>query len=438
MTDRNPVPPETFANALESLDTDALAALVAEAYAATADAVTVTGPQVTATDGDRRTELLAVATADEAATADAVDAVVVADGAPRDGRVPDGVRVVTPTDLRRRLLYAVPPAAANAAARRALGVPMRSETYGRAPASSVEGGRSDDDRDSRAERSDDDRDAHAEDAGVTGADDTAADDTTRTTAADPPRAAGAHVDGGGDRQRSTDARTGDRDRSWTAAAAVVALLLAAGIGAVVAGGIAPSEVGPLGAESDDPAAPSPSGADGGDAASDGDDPTSSDADSTVGPAGGGPSNGSSEAARNTAVAPTCERSALGVVQLQMNAFRYSDDATDDGIRAARAFASPTNKRAVGSVDQFVSLFETPTYAPMLTYDTAEYSVPDVDGDTASVTVVTRENGSVTGRYEFRLERVQSGSAGIDAPSADADECWMTSAVGASAARSGGG
>ena len=112
MTDRNPVPPETFANALESLDTDALAALVAEAYAATADAVTVTGPQVTATDGDRRTELLAVATADEAATADAVDAVVVADGAPRDGRVPDGVRVVTPTDLRRRLLYAVPPRAA--------------------------------------------------------------------------------------------------------------------------------------------------------------------------------------------------------------------------------------------------------------------------------------------------------------------------------------
>ncbi len=423
MTDRNPVPPETFANALESLDTDALAALVAEAYAATADAVTVTGPQVTATDGDRRTELLAVATADEAATADAVDAVVVADGAPRDGRVPDGVRVVTPTDLRRRLLYAVPPAAADAAARRALGVPMRSETYGRAPASSsVEGGRSDDDRDSRAE-----------DAGVT-----AADDTTRTTAADPPRAAGAHVDGGGDRQRSTDARTGDRDRSWTAAAAVAALLLAAGIGAVVAGGIAPSEVGPLGAESDDPAAPSPSGADGGDAASDGDDPASSDADSTGGSAGGGPPNGSSEAARNTAVAPTCERSALGVVQLQLNAFRYSDDATDDGIRAARAFASPTNKRAVGSVDQFVSLFETPTYAPMLTYDTAEYSVPDVDGDTASVTVVTRENGSVTGRYEFRLERVQSGSAGIDAPSADADECWMTSAVGASAARSGGG
>jgi len=90
-----PRSPDSFASALESLDTDAFAALVAEAYAAIANAVAVTGSRTTVTGGDRRTELLAVVTGDEAAPADAVNAVVVADDAPCDGRT-DG-RVVTPT-----------------------------------------------------------------------------------------------------------------------------------------------------------------------------------------------------------------------------------------------------------------------------------------------------------------------------------------------------
>lgn len=428
MTDRTPIPPDTFASALESLDTDAFAALVAEAYAATADAVAVTGPRITVTDGDRRTELLAVATGDEATPADAVDAVVVAADALCDGRT--DCRVVTPTDLRRRLLYAVPPAAADAAARRALDVPMRSETDGRTAASPAveDAGSSDQSRDSPTEGTD-----------VTAAVDAeAGPDANRTVEADGEARADTRADDAVDRRAQTDARTGGRGRSWTVAAAVVALLLAAGVGAaVVDGGLGLAGIESTGAAADGPAVPSPSGADGGDesVASDGGGSTSSDTVATGEPADG---DGPGESARNTAVTPTCERSALGVVQLQMNAFRYSDTATDDGIRAARAFASPTNKRAVGSVDQFVALFETPTYAPMLTYDTAEYSVPEVTGDTASVTVVTRENGSVTGQYEFRLERVPSGTAGIDSASGSGDECWMTSAVGASAARSGGG
>ena len=114
----------------------------------------------------------------------------------------------------------------------------------------------------------------------------------------------------------------------------------------------------------------------------------------------------------------------------MNAFRYNDNATNDGIRAARAFASPTNREAVGSVEQFISLFETPSYAPMLTYDTAQYSVPRVDDETAEIEVVTRENGSVTGRYEFRLVRVPGGSAGTSADLGDVDDCWMTRSVAA--------
>ncbi len=139
-----------------------------------------------------------------------------------------------------------------------------------------------------------------------------------------------------------------------------------------------------------------------------------------------------EVARNTGLRPTCERSALQVVQIQMNAFRYNDNETNDGIRTARRFASPQNRRAVGSIENFVGLFDTPRYAPMLSYDTAEYSVPSVEDDVATVRVVTRENGSVTGRYEFRLRKVLGGSGSTEDGVDDAvDGCWMTSAVSAS-------
>jgi hypothetical protein len=83
------------------------------------------------------------------------------------------------------------------------------------------------------------------------------------------------------------------------------------------------------------------------------------------------------------------------------------------------------------VEQFISLFETPSYAPMLTYDTAQYSVPRVDNETAEIEVVTRENGSVTGRYEFRLVRVGGGTGESDSSLGDVDDCWMTDAVAAS-------
>ena len=50
---------------------------------------------------------------------------------------------------------------------------------------------------------------------------------------------------------------------------------------------------------------------------------------------------------------------------------------------------------------------------------------------ASVEVVTRENGGVTGRYEFRLVRVGGGSGDTDSSLGNVDDCWMTDAVAAS-------
>lgn len=424
MTAGSPIPVETFANALESLDTEAFAAFVGEAYAATADTVAVREPWITVMDGDRQTELFAVSAASESVGDVEADAIVVArDSLLGDRVTADDTAVVTPAELRQRLLYAISPAEANAIAERTLGAPMRSATYPET---------------SRANAAEDAASEDTASEDVSGEADSVAAGATSVGDARP----------GSPASRDTDAPD-ERNRSWALVTAVVAVtLLAAAVGAVTVGdGLTPGGTdGLIDAEDAEPVDSPPAESDTSPAESDTSDTTDQtdesgsddsttvtdgSADATVSADGGDPTNGTAdEAARNTAVAPTCERSALSVVQVQMNAFRYNDDATNDGIRAARGFASPTNRRAVGSVDQFISLFETPSYAPMLTYDTAQYSVPRIDNGTAEIEVVTRENGSVTGRYEFRLVRVPGGSAGTSADLGGVDDCWMTSSVGA--------
>ena len=135
--------------------------------------------------------------------------------------------------------------------------------------------------------------------------------------------------------------------------------------------------------------------------------------------------------RSTALEPTCDRPPLLVVQIQMNALRHNDPTTNDGIRTTRRFASPGNRRTVGSFARFVELFETSTYAPMLSYDSAEYVPERVDGDVAEIRVVTRENGTVTAGYTFRLRQIGADDGSITGGSAGYDGCWMTDSVVAS-------
>jgi len=142
-------------------------------------------------------------------------------------------------------------------------------------------------------------------------------------------------------------------------------------------------------------------------------------------------SGSAIAARSTTLEPTCDRPPLLVVQIQMNALRQNDPTTNDGIRTTRRFASPGNRRTVGSFARFVDLFQTPTYAPMLSYDSAEYVPERVDGDVAEIRVVTRENSTVTGTYTFRLRQIGAEDGSITSGSAGYDGCWMTDGVVAS-------
>ena len=460
MTANTPIPLDAFATELGSLDSDAFAALVAETYAATADDAEVDGPRVTVTEGGRRTELLAVAAGDRgvldgpAAPDDAVDAVVVASDSLDDLGSELDAEVVAPADLRERLLYAVPPAEANAIADRLLGVPVRSEAYDGAVASDTDAADGDGVTDADGDGSDGDGTAADDDGAATGAvasgvsggdtappptDRTAGDSAGDSRTLDRPSDAPAPSAPSGE-ATETESATGDArsdrrsPRTVLAAVAVVALLVAAagaGFAAGTAGvGGLPGIAGVGDGGPTDPAATDSDGTGPTNGSDDGSEASTADDDGadTVSVADGDPTG---EAERNTALAPTCERSALQVVQIQMNALRYNDNATNDGIRTLRAFASPENKDVVGAIGQYVELFETPRYAPMLTYDTARYSVPEIADGTAEVAVVTRENGSVTGRYEFRLVRVGGGTGETDGSLGDVDDCWMTDAVGAS-------
>ena len=456
MTANTPIPLDAFATELESLDSDAFAALVGETYAATADAVEVDSPRVAVSEGDRRTELLVVAAGDRDVPdvpADAVDAVVVASDSLLDGGIAESdVEVVSPADLRERFLYAVPPAEANAIADRLLGVSVRSDAY---EAVDSAAGATDDEGDGVTDVDGDESNHNgtaAEDGAAMGAvasgaqgggigsppaDRTAAESSDDSRTHDRPSDAAAPAPSG--EATATESVTADAPsdrrspRTILAVVAVAALLVAAagaGFAAGTAGidglggvaGVGDGETTTPSATDSD-ATGATNGSDGGSEGS-----TRDDDGDTVSVADGDPTG---EAARNTALSPTCERSALQVVQIQMNALRYNDNATNDGIRTLRAFASPENKELVGSIGQYVELFETERYAPMLTYDTAQYSVPETADGAAYVEVVTRENGSVTGRYEFRLVRVGGGSGDTDSSLGDVDDCWMTDAVAAS-------
>ncbi|MEZ3163692.1 hypothetical protein ABNG03_04520 [Halorubrum sp. RMP-47] len=439
MTGTSPIPPDAFASALESLDTDALATLVADAYAATADAADADPPRVTVRNGDQRTELLVASAADGGVPDGRADALVVASDSLLDDATLDDATVVSPADLRQRLLYAVPPAAANDIAERVLGVPVRSASY---DAVAPEAGGATDSGDGSV-ATDDEATDHVPTVDDASGNDTPGDGDAGSLAGAATAAGASRADdrpggpapetpqGGESGDDSTADETSDRPdrRTVVAAIAVVALLVAAAGAGFAAGAAGIGGPGGIAGVGDDGAIDSPSDVDG--ATDDGDDASGTDSDggNTVSVADGDPTG---EAARNTALSPTCERSALQVVQIQMNALRYNDNATNDGIRTLRSFASPENRQVVGPVGEYVELFETARYGPMLTYDTAEYSVPEITDGTAAVEVVTRENGTVTGRYEFRLVRVGGGSATTDGSLGSVDDCWMTDAVAASA------
>ncbi|WP_281193896.1 hypothetical protein [Halorubrum sp. F4] len=511
MTDPAPIPPDEFADALDSLDPDDLVAFVAELWAATGEEVDADPPVVTVRNGGSRTDLV-VAPAASDAVREAIRAGDVDD--PRDGDStadPDAVvlpdegsvspdadlETVSADDLRGRLLYALPVAEAESACERFLGMPARSESYDRRSGDQGSGGRGSRGRGSTegngatagvvGDRTVEDRAAEDRVVGDrTGEDPTtkgpiATDRPTGSASTAPePTASSSRPNRGvaADRAAPGEERLGSDDgtvataasddgaagsrrhdpdvrRGRLATAVVVVVLLAAVAGAASVTG--PSLSGGVGDRLDPGNDPPSTGEE--DTVDDGEGPGGSSESSSSGSsesssmdstgsvdlgnsgtytgvtdsfgsfddAGATDRNGSA-AERATALEPTCERGPLHVVQIQMNALRYNDPETNDGIRTTRRFASPRNRQVVSTFGQFVDLFEGTNYAPMLTHDAVWYAPLGIDDDRATVRVVTYENGSATAEYEFRMRKVNATAASFTGGESGYDGCWMTDAV----------
>ncbi|MFC5278603.1 hypothetical protein ACFPM1_07520 [Halorubrum rubrum] len=465
MTGPAPIPPDEFETALDALDPDDLAAFVAELWAATADEVAVDPPRITVRDGDARTDLVVARSGSETELDEVdgdVNAVVLAGRDPdaADGSRPEalGVESVSAADLRRRLLYALPAADADSVSERFLGTAARSESYPRDPPTAgsatetatetppvgetqtgtpsiggptIGSGSSPSGPGSRP----------GVPAGRTVPDDLAGDGSNDD---------GGEFAGGGSDDRLTGSRGSDRDASRNrVAVAVVVVLLASVAGAASLAG--PSLTDGVSDRLDPGTDSTASGEDPVDGDEEPDDSSATGSTESIDPgdsgtytgvidpggsielAEGGDGNGTDHngtaAARATTLEPTCERAPLHVVQIQLNALRYNDPTTNDGIRATRRFASPQNRRAVSTFSQFVDLFEGSNYAPMLDHDAALYAPLEIDDDRATVGVVTYENGSATGSYEFRMRKVNGTDASLTGYGGGYDGCWMTDAVG---------
>lgn len=375
------VPLDEFAAALGRLGPGEFAAFVGDVWQGTAEEVSVDPPVVTARRGEDVVRLLAAAGEPDGSPED-VDAVVSAEE--REG-------ALGPPELRRRVLYGLPPAEADAVCERYLDQPARSPEY----APDV-----------------------LPDTDATG-------DEKRQT--------------GGSRITAPKSAAPDRSQFGQLSAVagpqvvIVALLavlvLAASATAVFVGGLVSGSPGGVTATTDgagtgpasgdDPGAVTPNRTGERDQGGREATPEELPAAETPTPTPREETAGSPGADRYADLEPTCNRSYLHVVQIQMNALKYNDNRTNDGIRTVRRFASPRNRAAVGSFERFVDVIRSPAYAPMLSYDSAEYKPQQPGEDTARVRVVTRADGNVTARYAFRLNKQEGG---------EYDGCWMTVGV----------
>jgi hypothetical protein len=445
VTDRTPIPPAEFADAVDQLDRDALTRFVARLEAAAGDvAVDVDPPTVIVGEGDARQTIVVAPDGDasgaiETAATDADIDTVVAGTESIDAGNDRELSIRTPADLRRQLLYALPPDAAESVAEEYLGVPARvardvanpapddSDTLGNAevgptpepPAADLEPGST--------------PTGETQPVGApTGKTQAAGTPAGEKTSDRPTASTGSELS---DSPVDTGA-TGRPSAQIAVVGVLVVVLLAVTGGVVYAAAVSPTGDAGAFASSTGPGhntVAAPAVDDDGlsmaanrnqsrgpiDHGGPVDTPTTSTPDEGV-TAGGGPQRGIADAAnRNVRPAPTCDRSSLLVVQIQLNALKYNNNTTNDGIRTVRRFSSPRNRQAIETFDEFVRTIQSPTYNPLLSYESVEYTPIQVSDDYAQVQVVTRKDDTVTGQYFFRLQQVDGGQY---------DGCWMTDAV----------
>ena len=121
-----------------------------------------------------------------------------------------------------------------------------------------------------------------------------------------------------------------------------------------------------------------------------------------------------------AAAPSPALAPEEVVTLVLDALARNDMPTKDhGIAVTFAFASPSNRAIVGTVDRFADLVREEVYRPLLYHQSTVRAPVKVTGDRATQRVVVTTVGGTRVVYTFMLSRQTDGPY---------KDCWMTDGV----------
>ena len=133
-----------------------------------------------------------------------------------------------------------------------------------------------------------------------------------------------------------------------------------------------------------------------------------------------PSVGTHVALTERASAPAPTLAPEQVVAIVLDALSHNDVPSQDrGVAVTFAFASPSNRAVLGSVDRLGDMVRGDTYRPLLYHRRAEAAPVKLDGDKATQRVVVTTLDGELVAYTFSLSRQTDGAY---------KGCWMTDGV----------
>lgn len=112
-----------------------------------------------------------------------------------------------------------------------------------------------------------------------------------------------------------------------------------------------------------------------------------------------------------------------VVRLQLDALQNNDlTPGDSGIRIAYRFASPKNREALGTLDDFIQIVKNALYAPLVGFERAELGTVQAtpNGEQATLQAWVYRDGRAVGAFRWILSRQPDDS--------DHAGCWLVDAV----------
>lgn len=100
-------------------------------------------------------------------------------------------------------------------------------------------------------------------------------------------------------------------------------------------------------------------------------------------------------------------SPVDVVKIQLDALQNNDlMPNNEGIRFAFNYASPMNRQALGSLDDFIKLLRETVYRRMIGFERAELDLMQIEGEMARQDVhLLQKRGCFS--YLFLLSKQQS-------------------------------